>query len=120
MAHLLARASPSRLYAANDRALRSEANAARYVWLRDKCNHVHTGTHIQFSSQSNDPDAAIDAAIQADLGDRYRAVFDSVSAAADYLLRSHHIGGAVHGVLTSKAYGAPVFGVDDEAAHRRN
>ena len=39
-------------------------DAERYRWLRDKCNHVHVGVHIQFSSNERDADAAIDAAMQ--------------------------------------------------------
>ena len=38
--------------------------AERYRWLRDKCNHVSVGVHIQFSSNERDADAAIDAAMQ--------------------------------------------------------
>ena len=40
-------------------------DAERYRWLRDKCNHVHVGVHIQFSSDERDADAAIDAAMKA-------------------------------------------------------
>lgn len=43
-------------------ALRKDAK--RYRWLRDKCNHVHVGVHIQFSSNERDADAAIDAAMK--------------------------------------------------------
>ena len=43
-------------------ALRKDAE--RYRWLRDKCNHVRVGVHIQFSSNERDADAAIDAAMQ--------------------------------------------------------
>ena len=39
-------------------------DAERYRWLRDKCNHVRVGVHIQFSSDERDADAAIDAAMQ--------------------------------------------------------
>jgi len=39
-------------------------DAERYRWLRDKCNHVRVGVHIQFSSNERDADAAIDAAMR--------------------------------------------------------
>lgn len=38
------------------------ADAERYRWLRDKCNHIGGGLHIQFSSNASEADAAIDAA----------------------------------------------------------
>ena len=44
--------------------LRALDDAERYRWLRDKCNHVHVGVHIQFSSNERDADAAIDAAMR--------------------------------------------------------
>lgn len=38
------------------------ADAERYRWLRDKCNHIGGGLHIQFSRNASEADAAIDAA----------------------------------------------------------
>lgn len=38
------------------------ADAERYRWLRNRCNHIGGGLHIQFSSNASEADAAIDAA----------------------------------------------------------
>lgn len=46
------------------RIITAMKDAERYRWLRDKCNHVRVGVHIQFSSDERDADAAIDAAMQ--------------------------------------------------------
>lgn len=49
---------------AEARVAELEADARRYRFLRDKCNHNVRGWHIQFSTTAADLDAAIDAARQ--------------------------------------------------------
>jgi hypothetical protein len=53
---------------------------------------------------------------------RYRAcdAEEARRCAADYLLKTNDISGAVHAVLTSPAPPPPVVGVDDPAAYRAN